>query len=310
MARYRTIKPTFFTSEQIVECSTNARLLFVGLWCFCDDGGVHPASAARLKMEVFPADAFSVADVQKMIDELISKKLIETYVVDGKDFWRVTGWHHQKIDKPTYVYPKSREFGEQATNARRGLGESSPPERKGEERKGAEGSGRETSGKEWRSMGDRKANGASLPDETPVATLRSPRSSPSRRSPHSPLDVSGNGEEAPLDLSDTNWDRVIAMAETVARKVPPVTEEDRRWWLRFAVLADGPMSEHWLIDAAEAVAKAGVSRTSRQAHFMGVLKSKAVEMGFEESVFLGMAKRIEIPAAVWKSSVLEVRNAR
>lgn len=292
MARYRTIKPTFFTSEQVVECSPTARLLFVGLWCFCDDGGVHPASAARLKMEVFPADSFSVADVQKMVDELKSKNLITSYVVDGKEFWRVTGWHHQKIDKPTYVYPRSREFGDEAKSARRGIDDSSPPERKG-----AEGSGEETRGVEWRSMGDRKANGGNSPRRR------------SSRSPHSPLDVSGSGEGLPpLDLSDTNWDRVVSMAQAVARKVPPVTEEDRRWWLRFAVLADGPMSEGWLIDAAEAVTKASSSRTTRQAHFMGVLKSKAVEMGFEESVFLGMAKRIEIPAAVWKSGVLEIRK--
>jgi hypothetical protein len=47
MARHRVVKPEFFTNEQVVECSTNARLLFVGMWCFCDDGGVHPASASQ-----------------------------------------------------------------------------------------------------------------------------------------------------------------------------------------------------------------------------------------------------------------------
>ena len=42
MARIRTIKPEFWTSEQVVDCSPTARLLFIGLWNFCDDGGVHP----------------------------------------------------------------------------------------------------------------------------------------------------------------------------------------------------------------------------------------------------------------------------
>ena len=48
MARIRSIKPQFWTSEQIADCSSNARLLFIGLWNFCDDCGVHPASPARL----------------------------------------------------------------------------------------------------------------------------------------------------------------------------------------------------------------------------------------------------------------------
>jgi len=67
MARIRSIKPQFWTSEQIADCSPNARLLFIGLWNFCDDYGVHPASPARLKMEVFPNDAFSKPDIRAMV---------------------------------------------------------------------------------------------------------------------------------------------------------------------------------------------------------------------------------------------------
>ncbi len=71
MARLRTIKPEFFTSEQIVECSTNARLQFLGILCFSDDGGIHPASVKRLKMEVWPGDQVSEKDVTKYMAELI-----------------------------------------------------------------------------------------------------------------------------------------------------------------------------------------------------------------------------------------------
>lgn len=36
MARARTLKPSFFDSEQVAACSLLARLTFVGLWCpFC-----------------------------------------------------------------------------------------------------------------------------------------------------------------------------------------------------------------------------------------------------------------------------------
>lgn len=100
MARIRSIKPEFWTSEQIMECSTNARLLFIGIWNFCDDAGRHPMTPKQLKALVFPADAFSPSDVQGMLDELSTNGLIEPYAVDGKEYFKVTGWQHQKIDRP------------------------------------------------------------------------------------------------------------------------------------------------------------------------------------------------------------------
>lgn len=100
MARIRSIKPEFWTSEQIMECSTNARLLFIGIWNFCDDAGRHPMTPKQLKALVFPADELTFADVEGMLDELSSNGLIMPYVVDGKEYFQVTGWQHQKIDRP------------------------------------------------------------------------------------------------------------------------------------------------------------------------------------------------------------------
>ncbi|MBF0186191.1 MAG: hypothetical protein HQM06_17625 [Magnetococcales bacterium] len=105
VARIRTIKPEFWTSEQVVECSVAARLLFIGLWNFCDDGGIHPASAKRLKMEVYPSDDFTVQDVSTMVQELIDHGLLAEYMVDDQPYWRVTGWHHQRIDQPNFKFP-------------------------------------------------------------------------------------------------------------------------------------------------------------------------------------------------------------
>ena len=48
MARIRTVKPEFWTSEQVAECTPIARLAFIGIWNFCDDNGIHPASIKRL----------------------------------------------------------------------------------------------------------------------------------------------------------------------------------------------------------------------------------------------------------------------
>ncbi len=153
MARIRTIKPEFFTSEQIVECSASARLLFVGLWCFSDDGGVHPASVKRIKMEVFPGDDISAEQVQGLIDELIRAKLIAEFEAGGESYWCVLGWkNHQKIDRPTLKHPQldddeisriRRSLDDESTSPRRILDEQSTRPRDGMEWNGRESNGRE-----------------------------------------------------------------------------------------------------------------------------------------------------------------------
>lgn len=106
MARIRSVKPEFWTSEQVMHMSRDARLLFIGLWNFCDDNGIHPASALTLKAQVFPADPLTADQVMSLIDEMIEQRLIEEYEASGRAFWRVTGWRrHQRIDSPTFRHP-------------------------------------------------------------------------------------------------------------------------------------------------------------------------------------------------------------
>lgn len=139
MARIRTIKPEFWTAEQVMECSPMARLLFIGMWNFCDDGGNHPASAKTLKAEVFPADDIKAGDIQILVDELLKNGLIIEYESSGKQYWHVTGWHHQKIEKPNFKHPKPeirQPVGEQSPTDQLPVADNSPPEGKGEEGKG------------------------------------------------------------------------------------------------------------------------------------------------------------------------------
>ena len=105
MARIRTIKPEFWTSEQIVSCSRDARLLFIGMFNFADDRGVLPDSPRRIKMQVFPGD--DVAEIMEVwLRELETQGLTEHYVVDGKGYIRITGWaKHQKISHPNVRHP-------------------------------------------------------------------------------------------------------------------------------------------------------------------------------------------------------------
>lgn len=105
MARIRTIKPEFWTSEQVMECSPMARLLFIGIWNFCDDAGNHPFSAKTIKALIFPGDDITTAQVDAMLGELQSNDLITLYEASAKQYLHVNGWNHQKIDKPTYKHP-------------------------------------------------------------------------------------------------------------------------------------------------------------------------------------------------------------
>lgn len=109
MPRIRTTKPEFYTSEQVMNLSIPARYAFQGKWLYCDDGGNHPASARTLKAEIFPSDAITPEQVQGLVDEMIAQGLVVVYEVAGKQYWHVTGWHHQRIEKPTFKHPKFEE---------------------------------------------------------------------------------------------------------------------------------------------------------------------------------------------------------
>ncbi|ACL61731.1 hypothetical protein [Methylobacterium nodulans] len=99
MARIRTIKPEYWTSEQVMELSVPARLLFIGLWNFCDDHGRMAVSAKRIKAQIYPSDDFTAADIHGMLTELSVSGLVRFYDVDNKQFLEVTGWRHQNINR-------------------------------------------------------------------------------------------------------------------------------------------------------------------------------------------------------------------
>ena len=83
-----------------MECQPLTRLLFLGMLNFADDAGRMGYSPKTLKAQVFPSDDFPVADIQRMIVELSSNGLVLIYAADGKEYIQITGWHHQRIDRP------------------------------------------------------------------------------------------------------------------------------------------------------------------------------------------------------------------
>lgn len=79
MARIRTIKPEFFTSEDIVALTPWARLLYIALWCEADREGRLRWKPATFKMRYLPADNVNVID---LCQELIDRGLVVTYQGD------------------------------------------------------------------------------------------------------------------------------------------------------------------------------------------------------------------------------------
>jgi hypothetical protein len=174
MSRIRTIKPEFWISEQVMSCSHSARLLFIGLWNFCDDGGVHPANLRKLKAEVFPGDDVTLSDVDGWMKELIEQRLVAEFAAPYHNepctFWFVTGWKHQRIDKPYLKYPPyparqgsptvPQPFDDPSPTIPRTLDEHSA---QGVDRKGKEGNGTGKEGSETAPVPARHARAPKTP---------------------------------------------------------------------------------------------------------------------------------------------------
>lgn len=76
MARIRTIKPEFFTSEDIVSLSPLARLLYVALWCEADKEGRFVWKPLTFKLRYLPADD---CDIKALCQEIIDRGLVTLY---------------------------------------------------------------------------------------------------------------------------------------------------------------------------------------------------------------------------------------
>jgi len=116
MARIRTIKPEFFTSEDIVSLSAMARLLYIALWCEADKEGRLSWKPRTFKMRYLPGDDCSVED---LCEEIIEAGLVELY---GNGLAFIPSFkNHQHINprESESVLPDPHEFEENTTRAPR-----------------------------------------------------------------------------------------------------------------------------------------------------------------------------------------------
>ena len=105
MARIRSIKPTFWTNEDLAELGPWHRLCFIGLWNHADREGRLEDRPRRLKAAIFP---FDEQDMNALLDGLASRGFIARYTADGAAYIQVVNFlKHQrpKNDEHASVIP-------------------------------------------------------------------------------------------------------------------------------------------------------------------------------------------------------------
>lgn len=103
MARNRMIKPQFWEDIKVANLTRDARLLYIGIWNFCDDLGVIPAAELYIKSKVFPYDPIEISEFKTWLDQLEKKGFIQIFTYRSEMFFILPKFlKHQKIDKPNH----------------------------------------------------------------------------------------------------------------------------------------------------------------------------------------------------------------
>jgi hypothetical protein len=114
MARIRTIKPQFFTSDTIGDLPPLVRLLFVGLWCLADRGGRLEDRPRRIKAELLPYDE---ANADDLLTALANAKLIIRYEAQDAKYIQIVNFskhQHCHVNEPFSVLPPPENYAEPA----------------------------------------------------------------------------------------------------------------------------------------------------------------------------------------------------
>lgn len=102
MARIRSIKPEFFTSENIVSMTPLSRLFYVSLWIESDREGRLHWNPRTLRNRYFPDpedESIDRANMDAMTEELLDRGHLKLYSVDGKTYgYLPTFLTHQVIN--------------------------------------------------------------------------------------------------------------------------------------------------------------------------------------------------------------------
>lgn len=140
MARIRTVKPDFWTDEDLALLDPRTQLLAIGLLNHSDDEGYFKAHPLIVKSVVFPFTEDSVS-IQSMLEQLENVGYLTMFKgSDGKAYGLVTNFLlHQKISRPTASKIRDLTIAKDDSVRTHGaVTEDSLPEGKGKEGKGGE----------------------------------------------------------------------------------------------------------------------------------------------------------------------------
>lgn len=145
MARIRTIKPEFFTSEDIVSLSPMARLVYIALWCEADKEGRLAWKPKTFKLRYFPGDS---VDIFLLCKELTDSGLVVLYG-EGLAFIPTFSKHqHLNPRESSSVLPNPGAFPDEFDASARVTDASARVKSKNDAQGGREGKGREGNGGE------------------------------------------------------------------------------------------------------------------------------------------------------------------
>jgi hypothetical protein len=124
MARIRSIKPEFFTSETVAALPLSARLTFIGLWTYADDNGVGIYNELLITAAIWPLERDNLETLSRTREDVASLSragLVTLYSDSRKTYVYVTSWdEHQKVDHPRKPrYPRPHELPITDTTASR-----------------------------------------------------------------------------------------------------------------------------------------------------------------------------------------------
>lgn len=122
--RIRTLKPEFWTNEELANLDEFTRLAAIALLNYSDDEGFFKANAELIRGAIFPFEKNSTR-IQRALVELSNIRFLALYSgTDGRTYGQVlTFAKHQKIDRPSASKIKPLvNFDEPSSNPQRSLG--------------------------------------------------------------------------------------------------------------------------------------------------------------------------------------------
>ena len=111
MPRIRSIKPEFFTDEDVGCLPPLARLLFIAMWTEADKAGRLKDKPKTLKARCLPFDNINI---EQSLQQLAELKFIIRYTHEGSDYIQIRTWeehqrpHHTERES---VYPSCVDGG-------------------------------------------------------------------------------------------------------------------------------------------------------------------------------------------------------